>query len=54
MNEQVHMITCGLPRDHKCNNDGPFLYGLKNDEVTEVKERAMKEGNVIECEGIKN
>ena len=36
--EQAQVFTCGLPRDHKCDDNGPFLYGGDNvPTVTDVK-----------------
>lgn len=32
--EEVTAIFCGKPRDHKCDDDGPTLYGGDNVETT--------------------
>jgi len=32
--DNVSVFTCGPPKDHECNSDGKFLYGLSNGTTT--------------------
>lgn len=42
--EKVSVFVCGPPKDHKCDDDGPFVYGLSSGEITSDESRAKKEG----------
>lgn len=34
MSETLQVVICGLPRDHKCDYDGPTLCGGTNEDGT--------------------
>ena len=38
------VFVCGPPKDHACDDDGPFIYGLSDGSTTDSEERARKEG----------
>lgn len=40
----LQVFTCGLPKDHECNRDGEFCYGLKDGTITFSEKRAKDEG----------
>lgn len=38
----IQIITCGKPRDHKCDDNGPTLYGGDNVPTTTDVNKAGK------------
>ncbi len=42
---ELQVFTCGVPRDHKCDDNGPVIYGLTDGTTTDSRERATKEGH---------
>lgn len=42
MSETIAIFECGLSRDHKCDDDGPVLYGGDEVETTTDKNKAGK------------
>lgn len=41
-NPKLQVFMCGNPRDHKCDDYGPFLYGGPEVETTSDREKAGK------------
>lgn len=41
---QVDIFMCGPPKDHKCDDAGPYVFGLKDGSTTDDEKRARKEG----------
>lgn len=37
------VFQCGPPKDHKCDDNGPQVWGLGNGEITSDESRARKE-----------
>lgn len=41
---EVTVFMCGPPKDHKCDDDGSFVYGLRDGSITDDEAKARKEG----------
>lgn len=44
MSEQIIVHICGPRKDHECDDNGPFMYGLRDGTVTDNEEQVKKEG----------
>lgn len=44
MSDQITVFTCGTPKDHKCDDDGPFIYQLNSGEITDDEKKARTKG----------
>lgn len=40
----IQVFQCGPPKDHKCDDNGGFVYGLRDGTVTDDEKRARNEG----------
>lgn len=40
--QEITVFMCGPPKDHKCDDNGPFLYGGDGVEITTDRSKAGK------------
>lgn len=46
MKNEVNIFMCGNAKDHKCDDEGPFVYGKDDGTITEDKnEKGIRWGS---------
>lgn len=43
--KEITAIFCGNPKDHKCDDNGPEVYGLTDGGTTTDREEATRKGH---------